>query len=162
MYNYSTPAAASSSSPPIPSRSPFPPYRLTSTPPNTPQINTGLIREGGDAEHIAHSTRRKEKVVCHCSLPLSFFLSLSISISCTSAFSQLSLFLGADSQTTAATASSVFFLASFLTFRCVFLGMEGPSFPPSRRMLPLSLRCACSTKQFFIICTACVNSMEEQ
>lgn len=85
VYNYSTPSRLL-----LFLSSPLLPFFLPTLSPhlyppsNTPQINMALIREGGDAGHIAHSTLRKGKVVCHCSLPV--FLSLSISTSCTSAF----------------------------------------------------------------------------
>lgn len=61
----------------LPSHPSVPSRPFTSLPPpsNTPQINTGLISQGGDAEHIARSAGRKEKAVCHCVLAL--FLSLA-------------------------------------------------------------------------------------
>lgn len=61
------------SHPCVPSR----PIASPSPPSNTPRINTGLIRERGDAEHIARSAGRKEKAVCHCSICLSLFILLS-------------------------------------------------------------------------------------
>lgn len=151
---------------------PFLPSRPIASPPspsNTPQINTGLITEGGDAEHIARSAGRKEKAVCHCSISrsLSFFLCFYLALLCFFSHSVSSSTQTAKPQQQLLPFLLFFFSLSLsLTSRCVYLGtgwrVGGFSPLPSRRMVSLSLCLSFSTKQFFIICTACVNSAEKQ
>lgn len=76
VYNYSSPYCCFLH----PSHPSLPSHPITSppTPLNTPQINAGLIREGGDAEHIACNASRKaeEKAVYHLCLSISCSVSI--------------------------------------------------------------------------------------
>lgn len=89
-------------------------------------------------------------------------LSLFISTSCISDFSP-TLFL--PPKTDSQTHRSDFFFPSFhfLSFpsQCIVFRVSRVPPPPSRRMVHLSLS-AFSAKQFFIICTAGVNSAEKE
>lgn len=99
---------------------------------------------------------RKEAFVIALSLSLSLFLLHASLI-----FLQLCFFLHTDSQTH----RSDFFFPSFhfLSFpsQCIVFRVRRVPPPPSRRMVHLSLS-AFSAKQFFIICTAGVNSAEKE
>lgn len=116
VYNYSSPYCCVL----LPSHPSPPSHPITSppTPLNTPQINAGLIREGGDAEHIACNASRKaeEKAVYHLYLSIS---SLSF---------HLQFFSSSMSSSTQLHRQLLRFLLFFScfrshTFRCIFLGM---------------------------------------
>lgn len=117
---------------------------------NTPQINKGLIRVGGDAGRITRSAGRKakEKAVCHCSLSLLLCFHL-----------WFSLFPHRQPSHTGYSFPSFSFCALSLSFLVYIFRNKGivVYFLP---LVPISL--PVSTNRFFIICIQCVNSSVKQ
>lgn len=155
VYNYSNPYCLLLLLPSYPSL-PSHPIASPPTPWYTPQINMDLIRERGDAEHIACSAGKEG-----CLSLRSRSLSFSISIAYT---------FFSDSTETAKPQQRLlpvwlFFLAfSFSLLVRIYKDGKRPCPPPpsSFKEYGSSLFLFFSTKQFFIICTACVNSAKKQ
>lgn len=140
-----------SSSPSLSSLSSFPPHHLTSTPSNTPRINTGLIRGGwGCRVHRAASAagRKKQFVTAPSASPYFCVTHLW--------FSPTPPSLTAHKQPRRkSNRSSSSLPLSLLIFRDE--GVQGGVlFHPQGSILTPS------TRQFFIIFTVCVNSKTKQ
>lgn len=148
----------------LPSHLSLPSFPIPSPPtPPPPPLQTHLksiqaLSEKEEIQSTSHAAPagRKEAFVIALALSLSLFLLPASLI-----FLQLCFFLHTDSQTH----RSDFFFPSFhfLSFpsQCIVFRVRRVPPPPSRRMVHLSLS-AFSAKQFFIICTAGVNSAEKE